>query len=190
MRTAQDIPGEYPEPKGWDNPDRDTTGQSSPTGAPGTFNHLTDAGARPHKRVWLALQKGLLGLTRRFCLAPQKILLGLTKGGVCLAPQKGGSAWPYKKILLGLTKGSARPHKRVCLARRDCMLMLLMLLMLHAHKDRTAWHAAAASSDHATGVTHVLCGHELLPSLAHVDHASGWMCPHESRGHNPHASCS
>ncbi|KAF5838031.1 coth protein-domain-containing protein [Dunaliella salina] len=37
------IPKQFPEPEGWDKPDRDTTGKSSLTGAPGTYNHLTDA---------------------------------------------------------------------------------------------------------------------------------------------------
>ncbi|KAJ9525243.1 hypothetical protein QJQ45_020774, partial [Haematococcus lacustris] len=36
-------PASYPTPRGWDNPDRNTTSQASPNSAPGSYNHLIDA---------------------------------------------------------------------------------------------------------------------------------------------------
>jgi hypothetical protein len=33
----------YPQPRGWEDPDRSTVGAPSPNGAAGTYNHLVDA---------------------------------------------------------------------------------------------------------------------------------------------------
>lgn len=43
--ALQLIPEEYPAPRGWNSTDKDLTARASLVGAPGTYNHLTDAGA-------------------------------------------------------------------------------------------------------------------------------------------------